>query len=270
MTTISLHPDQTSNDQRFVDYYATASATVAARRRFGALRDTALRFSRVTRPLAVADIGCNTATSNAVWAELGHHVYGLDISTELLRIARQRLRDAGLPAHLCLGSATALPWTSGTMDVCMVIELLEHIGDWQSCLDECARVLRPGGILLLSTTNRLCPRQSEFNLPLYSWYPRRVKRRFERLARTTRPQLANFATHPAINWFSFYSLRRELASRGLRALDRFDVIDLAGKSRARRMLAKAIRRLSLVRYLAHVFTPATFVLAVKPVPAKMT
>jgi 2-polyprenyl-3-methyl-5-hydroxy-6-metoxy-1,4-benzoquinol methylase len=55
------------------------------------------------------------------------------------------------------------------MDVCLLPELLEHVADWQSCLNEAARVLRPGGLLYLSTTNVLCPRQQEFNLPLYSF-----------------------------------------------------------------------------------------------------
>ena len=76
------------------------------------------------------------------------------------------------------------------MDVCLLPELLEHVADWQSCLKEAPRVLRSGGLLYLSTTNVLRPRQEEFNLPLYSWYPGPLKRYCERLAMTTRPALA--------------------------------------------------------------------------------
>ena len=100
------------------------------------------------------------------------------------------------------------------MSVCLP-ELLEHVPDWETCLREAARSLDPGGLLYLSTTNVLCPVQSEFNLPLYSWYPGFIKRRYERLAVTTRPAIANYAKYPAVNWFTFYRLRDYLASTGL-------------------------------------------------------
>jgi 2-polyprenyl-3-methyl-5-hydroxy-6-metoxy-1,4-benzoquinol methylase len=264
VTTASAHPGDSSSRQQFVAYYAAASATAAARQRFVALRDVVLRLAGTSDgTLSVADLGCNAGTSSAVWAELGHRVHGLDISADLLRLARDRTREAGLTVNFCLGSATALPWADRTMHVCVVIELLEHIADWRACVDECARVLRPGGILVVSTTNWLSPRQSEFTLPLYSWYPARLKRRYEHLAATTRPWLANHATYPAVNWFSFYGLRRELSARGFRSLDRFDVIDATVKSSPTRWLLAAIRRVPALRYLAHVLTPYTLVVAVK-------
>ena len=142
-------------------------------------------------------------------------------------------------------------------------ELLEHVADWQSCLNEAARVLRPGGLLYLSTTNVLCPRQQEFNLPLYSWYPAPLKRYCERLAVTTRPALAGYAKYPAVNWFSFYSLRGFLQPLGFRCLDRFDLIDTAGKSRLAQFIVTMLRRSSLLGFLGHVATPTTYLVAVK-------
>jgi 2-polyprenyl-6-hydroxyphenyl methylase/3-demethylubiquinone-9 3-methyltransferase len=59
-------------------------------------------------------------------------------------------------------------WPNRSMDVCLVPELLEHVREWRECLADFARVLRPGGVLVLTTNNKLCPVQQEFNLPLYS------------------------------------------------------------------------------------------------------
>jgi len=110
------------------------------------------------------------------------------------------------------------------MDVYVVPELLEHVVDWEGVLNEAARILRPNGVLFLSTTNALCPVQNEFNLPLYAWYPAFMKRHYERLAVTTRPEVANYAKYPAVNWFTFYSLRSALRARGFnRFLDRLDM-----------------------------------------------
>src|SRR3954447_14171012 len=121
-------------------------------------------------------------------------------------------------------------------------ELLEHVVEWEKCVAEALRVLRPGGVFYASTTNYLCPVQSEFNLPLYSWYPGRLKRRFERLSVTTRPALANYARYPAVNWFSYYGLARYLRQRGMSCLDRFDLIDRQGTGGARRLVGELVRK----------------------------
>ena len=126
-----------------------------------------------------------------------------------------------------------------------------------------ARVMRPGAVLFLSTNNTLCPVQSEFNLPLYSWYPAPLKRRYERLAVTTRPELANYARYPAVNWFTFGMLKRELDRRGLAAMDRFETKGLEPLPVAKRAVLAAVRGLPPLRFMAHVVTPYTIVVAVK-------
>ncbi|HWI16010.1 MAG TPA: class I SAM-dependent methyltransferase, partial [Burkholderiales bacterium] len=162
-----------------------------------------------------------------------------------------------------VGSATALPWPDSSMDVCLMPELLEHVADWKSCITEAARVLRPGGLFYLSTTNVLCPRQDEYTLPLYSWYPAALKRHCERAAVTTAPQIANYATYPAVNWFSYYGLRDFLTPLGFRCLDRFDLVDLDGKGRLASAVVRLVSGVPLLRLLGHVATPGTWLLALK-------
>jgi ubiquinone/menaquinone biosynthesis C-methylase UbiE len=256
-----------SSHEKFYDYYVQASQSPEALSRFRALRDTILRVGsqRGLRNgvLKVADIGCGAGTQSLVWAELGHNVHGLDINQPLLDLARQRASAQGRQIDFQLGSSTQMPWPNGSMDICVVLELLEHVADWRRCIGECSRILRSGGILLLTTTNKLCPFQHEYNLPLYSWYPGRVKRYFERLAVTTRPDLANYATYPAVNWFSFYSLRDTLAKYGFSSMDRFDVMDLKKKSLPVQVAGGLIRSVPPLRWLAHLVCEGTFVFAVK-------
>ena len=253
-----------STRAEFVRYYADKSQLPETLAGLVAARDLVLRFAPARgRPLDVADIGCGAGAHSMLWAQLGHRVHGLDVSADLVDVARRRALEAGYTVAFAVGSATRLPWSAATMDVCLLLELLEHVTDWASCLDECARVLRPGGVLLISTTNALCPVQQEFSLPLYSWYPASVKRHYARLAATTRPEIAGYATYPAVNWFTFYSLRAALAARGLRSLDRFDVIDERGKGTAATLVVRTLRRVPVLRWLGHVATPYTLALAVK-------
>ncbi len=249
--------------EEFLRYYADRHARPETLRTFLAARDLVLRFVDGSRPLDVADIGCGAGAQSLIWAGLGHRVHGLDVSADLVAVARRRAREAGHEVDFRVGSATQLPWPDDSIDVCLVLELLEHVADWTTCLDEFARVLRCGGVLLLSTTNVLCPVQHEFSLPLYSWYPRPLKRRCERLAVTTRPELVRHAVYPAVNWFTFYRLQAALRSRGLRAHDRFDVMDLTRKGRLARGVVAAVRRFSVLRWLGHVATPYTLILAIK-------
>ena len=256
-----------SSHEEFYDYYARESQSEQSRKRLTALRDVILRVWRERTgqvpTLEVADIGCGAGTLSLLWAELGHHAHGLDVNDPLLSLAKQRAADSGYDIDFRLGSASKLPWPDRSMDVCVVPELLEHVVEWETCLREFARVVRLGGILLLTTSNKLCPVQQEFNLPAYSWYPRRLKRYFEHLATTTRADLANYAKYPAVNWFSFYGLRKFLAGFGFECMDRFDVMDVTSKGPIRRFIVKSIRTAPVLRFLAHVATPSTTVVAIK-------
>jgi 2-polyprenyl-3-methyl-5-hydroxy-6-metoxy-1,4-benzoquinol methylase len=254
------HPD-------FLDYYEQQSRSPATIERFENVRDKALKLLAATDGCAgmlqVVDIGCGAGTQARLWARLGHQVHGLDINAPLIEVARQRAGEEQLEIEFGIGSATDLPYADRSMDVCLLPELLEHVADWQGCLNESARILKPGGLLYLSTTNWLCPLQNEFELPLYSWYPGFVKRQCERLALTTWPEIANHAKYPAVNWFSFYSLAAELDRRGFDCRDRFDLIDTEHLGLLPRLAVNLARRLPPVRLAGHVATPSTVLFALK-------
>jgi ubiquinone/menaquinone biosynthesis C-methylase UbiE len=259
----SQHWDHSTHDP-FFEYYAGQSRSDETVVRFAIMRDLVLKaLARGDGPLDVADLGCGAGTQSFVWARAGHRLHGLDISEKFIGLAKERASQAGLSIDFRVGSVTDLPWPDESMDICLAIELLEHVADWRRCLDEFTRVLRKAGALFLTTTNALCPKQQEFDLPLYSWYPAWAKRRYERLARTTRPELVTYATYPAVNWFTFYGLRRELAKRGCESRDRFDLVDSAKKSVAKRIALSGVRTLPPARLLAHIVTPSTWILAVR-------
>jgi 2-polyprenyl-3-methyl-5-hydroxy-6-metoxy-1,4-benzoquinol methylase len=262
-----------SSHEVFYQYYAHASQSATTVQRFLSTRDAVVRFMtrlKIYREaLEVADVGCGAGTQAMIWAGMGHRVHGLDVSNPLIQLATQRSAEAGLKMEFVVGSAASLPWEHASMDVCLVPELLEHVENWKQCISEFARILKPRGILFLSTTNKLCPKQLEYDLPLYSWYPAVTKRYFERLAMGKRPEIVNFAKYPAVNWFSYYSLRSALQPFGFRCFDRFDVMDLSDKGMLANIAVAAIRALPIMRWLAHVATPATLVFAVREqIPAR--
>lgn len=270
---MSQHPESAaplswdhSTHESFFEYYRDQSLTEPTLERFRAIQKAVLlalpRERRLER-LAVGDVGCGAGTQAMLWAELGHQVRGLDINGPLLELGRQRAAERGFAIDFELGSATALPWADQSLDVLLVPELLEHVANWQACLNEFGRVLKPGGILYISTSNKLCPVQQEFDLPLYSWYPGFLKRHYEKLAVTTRPEIAGHAKYPAVNWFSFFSLQRYLATLGFVSSDRFDIMETRNKPLPLRVVRQLVRAFLPLRVLAQMATPYTVLIGRK-------
>ena len=134
-----------SSDPRFFEYYERQSASPAAMARSRSVLHKVMKLldceTAASRPLHVLDIGCGAGTQCRLWAELGHTVYGLDVNRPLIELARQRASEAGLVIQFDVGTATRLPYRDSQMDVCLAPELLEHVPDWESCLNEASRVL---------------------------------------------------------------------------------------------------------------------------------
>jgi ubiquinone/menaquinone biosynthesis C-methylase UbiE len=260
----------TASHEDFYKYYEAQSLKPDTLERFRIACETMLRMYGPTptgRALDVLDVGCGAGTQSRYWTEHGHKYWGIDINEPLIQLARRRAAEHRLPVRFDVGTATALPCADESIDICLLPELLEHVANWQKCIAEAIRILRPGGLIYVNTSSKLCPKQQEFNLPFYSWYPGGLKRYFERRAITDRPEWVNFAKYPAVNWFSIYGLGEHLKQRGLISYDRFDLVDFRTKGRAARFALSVLRVVPPLRFVGHLMTPYTLLVARKPAPA---
>ena len=100
----------------------------------------------------VLDAGCGVAYGTAMMAEAGAaEVVGVDIAKSVLDSARGDMPET---VDLRVGDLTALEIEDDRFDVVVCFEVIEHFEDPQVVLDELARVLAPGGTLLISSPNR--------------------------------------------------------------------------------------------------------------------
>lgn len=100
---------------------------------------------------AVLDAGCGSGYGTAEFARSAS-VVGVDISAEAVAHA---LRTFSRPGVAFLqGSCEALPFADASFDLVAAFEVIEHLERWEQMLTEARRVLKPAGILLVSTPNK--------------------------------------------------------------------------------------------------------------------
>jgi SAM-dependent methyltransferase len=97
---------------------------------------------------AVLDLGCGTGQLARSAAAAGLRVTGCDIAAEMLRRATDADDGRAVDWVRLEPHWRSLPFPDGTFAVVVASSVLEYTGDVRAVLDECARVLRPGGILL--------------------------------------------------------------------------------------------------------------------------
>ena len=103
----------------------------------------------------VLDVGCGGGLFSEALAGEGATVLALDLSPDLLKVARLHGLESGAKVDYRLQSVEALAAEAlGSFDVVACMEMLEHVPDPAAIVEACAALLRPGGRLFLSTLNR--------------------------------------------------------------------------------------------------------------------
>lgn len=103
--------------------------------------------------LSVLDIGCGGGLVAEPMARLGGKVTALDASENTLAVARDHAAAQGLLIDYRLSGPENLPPEEG-FDVVLALEVIEHVDDHMLFLRTCAKLVNPGGLLILSTLNR--------------------------------------------------------------------------------------------------------------------
>ncbi|MEQ8968560.1 MAG: bifunctional 2-polyprenyl-6-hydroxyphenol methylase/3-demethylubiquinol 3-O-methyltransferase UbiG [Azospirillaceae bacterium] len=129
--------------------------------RVGYIRDRlCARFDR--RPgaldalagLDLVDVGCGAGLLCEPLARLGARVTGIDAGEEMVAAARRHAEAGGLAIDYRATTAEALAATGARYDGVLALEIVEHVANVDDFLAALATLVRPGGVVVLSTLNR--------------------------------------------------------------------------------------------------------------------
>jgi len=109
-------------------------------------RENILGWLGVQKGKVILDGGCGVGAFSENLAK-ENEVHGIDFSEESLEYASKR----GINTHF--GNLTSVPFEDGKFDVCYSIGVIQYIHDYKNALKELARVVKPGGTLLIETLN---------------------------------------------------------------------------------------------------------------------
>ena len=101
------------------------------------------------QPTRILEVGCGWGElAEWVGRETGAEVIAVDLSPRMVELARERGVDAQV------GDVQGLPFADGEFDVAIAAWMLYHVPDLDRGIAELARVLRPGGRLVVATNSR--------------------------------------------------------------------------------------------------------------------
>ena len=129
--------------------------------RLGYIRDRAAAHwqrdalsGRPLQGLSVLDIGCGGGLLSEPMARLGAEVTGVDAASRNIAVAARHAEGQALTIDYRQGTAEALAAAGAQFDIVLALEIVEHVADVDLFLTSCGRMVKPGGLLFLSTLNR--------------------------------------------------------------------------------------------------------------------
>jgi 2-polyprenyl-6-hydroxyphenyl methylase/3-demethylubiquinone-9 3-methyltransferase len=116
-------------------------------------KTNAQTFRPLTK-LDILDVGCGGGLLTEPMARMGANVTGLDASAEAIAVAKQHAKASHLKIEYCHSSAEDLASQKKRYDVVTALEIAEHVADLDLFMSTLAELVKPGGLLIMSTLNR--------------------------------------------------------------------------------------------------------------------
>lgn len=174
-------------------------------------------IERYGGPLAgsrILDVGSGMGGTSVALALAGAHPLAYEYNSAYCAIIRLRAARYRLRLPVINGPGEHMPFADASFDMAIAWDVVEHVQSPELLLAELARVVRPGGRVLLTVINRFAYRDPHYHLPLLNWLPRPLAEVI--IARRGRSKGASaFSDRQKLSEMHYYTMAgfRRLAAR---------------------------------------------------------
>lgn len=103
----------------------------------------------------ILDAGCGMGGISIAMAKMKGRVFSLDFNAKFIPIAKTRALEEKVDAVFIRGSNEKLPFMDNFFDIIICNDVIEHVPEPMNMISEFDRALKPGGLLYLTTHNRI-------------------------------------------------------------------------------------------------------------------
>jgi 2-polyprenyl-3-methyl-5-hydroxy-6-metoxy-1,4-benzoquinol methylase len=220
-------------------------------------------FKSLNQSHRILEIGVGNGWLQIYGKQKGYDINGLEISHQLIDLAKQNAAKVGTDIDVTLGNIEDSDVGQSEYDVVIASSVFEHVEDWQTAVARVYRALKPGGVFYFDSTNKFSFISGEYAFPLYGWLPNRL--RFG--LRKWRHGKDIMKLGIDFNQFTYPQLRRAFTRAGFSNVK--DFIEFKDPSRIRssagmkRVVLAVVRKSKLLKSALLTFSPATIFVCVK-------
>ena len=169
----------------------------------------------------ILDLGAGMGGSAVALQLAGAFPLAYEYNLAYCTITQLRAARYALDLPVINGVGEALPFADASFDLAICWDVLEHVQQPEQLISELARVVRPGGRVLITAINRFAWRDPHYHMPLLNWLPRPLAEAIiERRGRSK--NAAGFTDRQRLGEMHYYTLPgfgRLAAQHGFRVGD---------------------------------------------------
>jgi 2-polyprenyl-6-hydroxyphenyl methylase/3-demethylubiquinone-9 3-methyltransferase len=156
----SIDPQEVEQFSRIADEWWDENGKFKPLHRINPLRisyikqQTEAHFGCTLQGMSLVDIGCGGGLISEPMAHLGANVTGVDASEKNIAVASLHAKKSALDIRYLATSAEALAAAGEQFDIVLALEIIEHVADLDVFYTANCALVKPGGMLIMSTMNR--------------------------------------------------------------------------------------------------------------------
>ncbi len=258
---MKIHYEATTDVSKYIDNHGSVALEQRSPQ-FENFMRVLRRYAKITPQTKILEIGTGAGWFPIFCALRGLSCKGLEISPQLIDLARENGRKHGIEPDIELGNLEDYPLPQDFYDVVMASSVFEHVEDWRTGVAKVYQTLKPGGVMYFESTNKLSFTSGEYTgIPLYGWLPNSWRYALRKHVEGEDIMKLGIDFHQ----FTHSCLRKEFDRLGFsQVLDRVDAADESYVTTGlRRAVVRTAKRIRLVKSMALTFAEATRFVCIK-------